>query len=178
MLTLKVRGKEMWDEKKEEFVYTGGGTLHLEHSLVAISKWEASHRRSFLSGGQKTAEEMADYIKCMSVGDCDESIFDSLTNENITEIFEYIESPMTATYLREDRGGGSSSEKVTSELIYYWMITLGIPFECQYWHVNRLMTLIRVCAAKNRSGKHSKRDMLRSNAALNAARRAKSGSKG
>lgn len=178
MLTLKIRGREMWDESKEEFVYTGGGTLLLEHSLVSISKWEAKHGRSFLSGGPKPGEETMDYFRCMSVGDNDEALFDNLTHENISEILKYIESPMTATYLREDRSGGSSSEKITSELVYYWMISLGIPFECQYWHLNRLMTLIRVCAAKQRGGKHSKKEMLRSNAALNAARRAKSGSRG
>lgn len=178
MLTVKVRGKEMWDEKKEEFVYTGGGTLTLEHSLVSISKWEEKYRRSFLSSGKKTAEEMIYYIKCMLLDETNESLICTLSQENIDEIVKYIEDPMTATYLREDKNRPPSTEKITSELIYYWMIATGVPFECQYWHLNRLMTLIKVCAVKNNSGKHSKRDMLRSNNAMNAARRARLGSRG
>ena len=178
MLTITVPGKEMWDEAKEEFVYTGGGELRLEHSLVSISKWEAIHRRSFLSSGKMTAEELTDYIRLMSETDSDEALIANLTKENINEITDYMKSPMTATYLREDKSRGGSSEKITSELIYYWMISLGIPFECQYWHLNRLMALIRVCAAKSRKGKHSKRGMMQDNAALNAARKARSGSRG
>lgn len=177
MLTLTIPSTEQWNEASQEFIYFDGGTLRLEHSLVSISKWEAKHRRSFLAS-KKTTDEVIDYIRCMSLDDVDERLFAHLTKENINEVIQYIESPMTATYLREDHDSGHSSEKVTSELIYYWMISLGVPFECQYWHLNRLITLIRVCAAKQRGGKHSKKEMLRSNAALNAARRAKSGSRG
>ena len=179
MLILDISGREMWDEKKEEFVRVGGGTLKLEHSLVAISKWEAKYRRSFLSNDKKSREEIIDYIRCMSESEISESLLENLTTESINEIIEYIKSPMTATYLREDKNnGGGGGDKITSELIYYWMISFGIPFECQYWHLNRLMTLIRVCAAKSKGNKHNKKDMLRSNAALNAARKAKSGSHG
>lgn len=179
MLTIEVPKVEMWNEERQEFVYGGGGILRLEHSLVSISKWEAKYGRSFLGNVKKTGDEVIDYIRCMSLDEADDGLIANLTNENINDIVKYIESPMTATYLREDRSGGTSSEKITSELIYYWMISLGIPFECQYWHLNRLMTLIRVCAAKNRNGKkHSRKEMLRSNSALNAARRAKSGSSG
>lgn len=179
MLTVKVPETEMWDDDKQEFVYFHGGVLRLEHSLVSVSKWESRHNRSFLAGSKKDPEEIRDYIRCMSLDELDETVIEHLTNENISEIIKYIEAPMTATYLREDKQSGQSGgDKLTSELIYYWMIALGIPFECQNWHLNRLMTLIRVCAAKSRGTKHGRKDMLRSNAALNAARRSKSGSRG
>lgn len=179
MLTITIPRQERWDEANQEFINSEETQIKLEHSLVSVSKWEAKHRRSFLSGGPKDAEEIKDYIRCMLLDEEDEPAIERLTKSNINEITAYIQSPMSATYLREDKNsGGSGGDKITSELIYYYMITLGVPFECQYWHLNRLLTLIRVCAAKNRTGKHSRKDMLRSNSAINAARRAKSGSLG
>lgn len=180
MLVITVPDGEMWDEKNQEFLATKGGELRLEHSLIAVSKWEARWHRSFISGGKKSRAELLDYIRCMRLdGKADEDILRNLTNSNINDIVKYIEEPMTATVLRADNGGGQSGDKITSELIYYWMISFGIPFECQYWHLNRLMTLIRLCGAKSRrSGTRKRNDMLRSNAALNAARKAKYGTRG
>lgn len=167
---------ELWDEVKQEFVLTEGTkeqTLQLEHSLVSLSKWESKWCRSFLSKPPATTEETIDYIKCMTLTkNVNPNAYANLTTENIEQIKEYINAPMTATTFSDNKKGGRNNEIVTSELIYYWMISLQIPFECQKWHINRLLTLIRVCNVKNQPPKkRSKREIMSRNAALNAARR-------
>ena len=168
---------ELWDELKQEFVLIPGTkeqTLQLEHSLVSLSKWESKWCRSFLSKPPATTEETIDYIKCMTLTkNVDASVYERLTDKNIDQIKEYINAPMTATTFSEDKSGRRNNEIVTSELIYYWMISLQIPVaECQKWHINRLLTLIRVCNIKNQPPKkRSKRDIMSRNAALNAARK-------
>ena len=172
---------EGWDEKTETFVEPVYRTIHLEHSLVSLSKWESKWCKPFLTKQKKTYEETVDYIKCMTLTqNVDPSVYDKLTNANIVEVNEYIDAPMTATWFTEDkRNNKSSGEQVTSEIIYYWMISLGIPFECQKWHLNRLLTLIRVCNVKNQPRKKmSTKDIVARNAALNAARRKQLNSKG
>ena len=160
MLQIMIPSLEQWDEEKQEFVYTKGQTLQLEHSLVSLSKWESKWCKAFLSKRQKTFEETIDYVKCMTL------------TQNVDPINKYIEAPMTATYFSEEKKGSGGGEQVTAELIYYWMIALNIPFECQKWHLNRLLTLIRVCSIKNKPPKRmSKRELMRRNSALNAARK-------
>ena len=174
MLQIKIPiTPEGWDEAKNEFVEAREQVLQLEHSLVSLSKWESKWCKSFFSRQAKSYEETIDYIKCMTVTkNVDPEVYDHLTTANIAQINQYIESPMTATYFSEDKNGKSSKETVTSELIYYWMIALNIPFECQKWHLNRLLTLIRVCNIKNQPPKKmSKREIMSRNHALNAARR-------
>ena len=164
---------EGWDEVKGEFVEPKTQTLQLEHSLVSLSRWESKWCKPFLSSNEKTAEETLDYIKCMTLTqNVDPDVYNHLTAKNIEEINQYIYAPMTATTFSEDKRGKGSREVVTSELVYYWMIALNIPFECQKWHLNRLLTLIRVCNIKNTPPKKmSKRDIMSRNAALNEARR-------
>lgn len=173
MLQLVIKPREDWNETTQEFVYTKGQTLQLEHSLVSISKWESKWCKPFLSKDPKTYEETLDYIRCMTLTqNVDPAIYSRLSVDNINEVNKYIEAPMTATTIKEQPGHGRSSEIITSELIYFWMISYQIPFECQKWHLNRLLTLIRVCSIKNTPGKKlSKRDIMSRNAALNAARR-------
>ena len=173
MLLIIVPATELWDEEKEEYVYIHGQTLQLEHSLVSLSKWESKWCKAFLSKTEKTNEEILDYIKCMTLTqNVRPEVYNGLTPENIKQINEYIEAPMTATVFSADKNSKSSREVVTSELVYYWMIALNIPFECQKWHLNRLLTLIRVCNIKNSPPKkRSKRELLSRNAELNAARR-------
>lgn len=180
MLQITIPATEQWDESKQEFVTTKETTLQLEHSLVSLSKWESKWCKSFLSRQEKTYEETLDYIKCMTLTqNVKPEIYNNLTRSNVEEINKYIESPMTATYFSENRNGRGGRELITSELIYYWMITLNIPFECQKWHLNRLLTLIRVCNIKNQPPKKmSRREIMSRNAALNAARRQQLNTKG
>ena len=180
MLRITLPAIEQWDEEKQEFIQTKGQTLQLEHSLVSLSKWESKWNKPFLAKGDKTNEETLDYIKCMTITQSvDPDVYNGLTQEHIDQINKYIEAPMTATTFRELKQSKSNREVVTAELIYYWMIALNIPFECQKWHLNRLLTLIRVCNIKNSPPKKmGKRATISQYAQLNAARRKQHNSKG
>ena len=175
MLRIIIPSTEMWDEVNEKIVDSKERVLQLEHSLVSLSKWESKWCKPFLSKENKTFEETIDYIRCMTINQhVPDEVYNCLTGENIREINEYISAPMTATRFSNDIMGKGSREQITSELIYYWMIALNIPFECQKWHINRLLTLIRVCNIKNQpSKKMSRREIMSRNTALNAARRKK-----
>ena len=180
MLRITVPANELWDGVKGEFIPVKEQTLQLEHSLVSLSKWESKWCKPFLVKDGKTYEETIDYIKCMTLTqNVSPNVYRNLTRENIEEINNYIDSPMTATTFSNFQHEASNREIITSELIYYWMIALNIPFECQKWHLNRLLTLIRVCEIKNTPPKKmSKRDIMNRNAALNAARRKQLNTKG
>jgi hypothetical protein len=180
MLRITIPAVEQWDERKQEFVTTTEQTLQLEHSLVSLSKWESKWCKAFLTKQEKTFEETLDYIKCMTITqNVNPEVYNYLTNENIEEINKYIEAPMTATYFSDDKTVKPSREQITAELIYYWMIALNIPFECQKWHLNRLLTLIKVCSIKNQPPKkRSRKEIMSRNAALNAARRKRLNTKG
>lgn len=171
---------EGWDEKKQEFIEPKVQVLQLEHSLVSLSKWESKWCKPFLTKEDKTYEETLDYIKFMTLtNNVKPEVYEHLTVGNVQEINNYIGAPMTATTFSEERYGRRNQEVITSELIYYWMIALNIPFECQKWHLNRLLTLIRVCNIKNAPAKKmSKRDIMSRNAQLNAARRKQLNTKG
>jgi hypothetical protein len=173
MLQITVPSIELWDERREEFVYREEKTLQLEHSLVSISKWESKWHKPFLLKEDKTNEEILDYIQCMTITqNVKPEVYTRLSADNVNEIKRYIEDPMTATTFSKDESNRGSREIVTSELIYYWMTVLGIPSEYQKWHLNRLLTLIRVCNIKNAPPKkRSKKEIMSRNAALNAARR-------
>lgn len=181
MLKLTVYTQEGWDEQKQEFVPPKElATLQLEHSLVSLSKWESKWRKPFIHTPNLTYEETLDYIKCMTLTqNVKPEVYDHLTEENVEEIRRYIDAPMTATTFSQSSGGSTKQRRVTSELVYYWMIALNIPFECQKWHLNRLITLIRVCEAENQPAKKmNKGDIARRNAELNRQRRERLKSKG
>lgn len=179
MLQLTIPGSEMFNESTNEFYTTKDTVLQLEHSLVSLSKWESKWNIPFLGKTEKTIEQTIDYIRCMTITqNVNPIVYACLTNENIEAINNYIDLPMTATTF-SDIHSSPNREIVTSELIYYWMIALNIPMECQKWHLNRLLTLIRVCNVKNTPPKKMSRgDIMRRNAALNAARRKKYNTKG
>ena len=180
MLTIVIPEMEFWDEINEEFIYPKGQTLQLEHSLVSLSKWESKWHKPFLYTKEKTEEETLDYIRCMTITqNVDPDVYNRLTNDNIRQINEYIENPMTATTFTDEKNSKSSKEIITAEIIYYWMVSLNIPQEYQKWHLNRLITLIRVCNVKNTPPKkRSMRDVMNRNRALNEARRKQLHSKG
>lgn len=180
MLQITVPGRELYDEEKEEFITERDQVLQLEHSLVSLHKWESKWCKAFLGKAEKTDEEMLDYIRCMNMTqNVKPEVYDRISEENIKQVYEYINAPMTATYFSEEPKGKGGQETVTAELIYYWMIALNIPFECRKWHLNSLLTLVRVCNVKNTPPKkRSKREILSRNAELNAARRKQLNTKG
>ena len=174
MLTIKIPiSAEGFDESTYEFIEPETKTLQLEHSLISLSKWESKWHKPFLSQKEKTYDETLDYIKCMTITqNVDPDVYNHLSPQNVEEINSYIYDSMTATTFVDDKRGKNNSEMITSELIYYWMVALQIPFECQKWHLNRLLTLIRICNVKNEPPKKmSKGEIMRRNSALNAARR-------
>lgn len=179
-----IPAREFYDETKNEFVTTKETRLSLKHSLLSLSKWESKWKKPFLDPKvAKTREETLDYIRCMTLTqNVDPLIYASIDTETIDRVNKYINDSATATWFSTPEGktkASPSREKVTSELIYYWMITFNIPFEAEKWNLNRLMTLIEVCQVKNQPGKQmSTGQILRRNAALNAQRRAKAHSKG
>ena len=180
MLRITIPAAELWDEVNQEFVSTKEQTLQLEHSLVSLSKWESKWNKAFLGKQEKTNAETLDYVRCMTITqNVKTDVYRCLTSENINQINDYIDAPMTATHFSNEQQGGVNRETVTSELIYYWMIALNIPFECQKWHLNRLLALIKVCNIKNTPPKKMSRQQIMSrNAALNAARRKQMNSRG
>lgn len=185
MLSITIPETEYYDYEKEMFFTVKSKTLRLEHSLASLSKWESKWCKPFLSGkaSDKSNAEIIDYIRCMCLDEVDTAVFVGLTAPIFEAVNNYIDAPMTATTfsknIEEVAGKKVNRETVTAEIIYYWMISLNIPFECQYWHLNKLMTLIRVCSIKNAPPKKmGKSETRRRNKALNAARRNKLKSKG
>lgn len=183
MLELKIDKMDFFDEDKEEFITTKPVNLKLEHSLISLSKWESKWHIPFINNKNKTAEQIIDYIKCMTLNkkEVDPLIYRYLSKSNIDKINSYIDDSMTATWFNENKKGTSRSRQtITSELIYYWMCVYNIPFSCEKWHISRLLTLIRICHEKEEgSGKKmSKREIMSQNRSINAARRKRLNSKG
>jgi len=179
MLKLTIPSIEQYDEVNDEFGTSKEYVLLLEHSLVSLSKWESFWCKPFLSKEEKTFAESIDYIRCMTITqNVDPKVYNLISQENVLEVSKYIEAPMTATTFSKEKNS-RNREIITAEVIYYWMITMNIPFECQKWHLNRLLTLINVCNIKNRPPKKmSKKEVMSRNAALNSARRRSLNSKG
>ena len=180
MLQIVIPERELWNERTEEFVYTKELHLQLEHSLISISNWEMKWHVPYFDE-DKTDEQALDYIRCMTLTkNIPESYYAYLTAKNVEDINEYMLDSMTATTINDlKQNQGPRSQKVTSELIYYWMIQFGIPFTCDKWHINRLIMLIRVCAEENKpQKKKSARELASEYRMINAARKAKYGTKG
>lgn len=183
LLNLKVRinDVELYDENTKTFFFETID-VSLEHSLFTMSLWEAKYKKPFLSDAkdhEKTQDELLDYIRMMVIGEISDAILDNLMQDHNGEVQEYITDSQTATTITERKKAKPNSEMVTSELVYYWMFSNQIPKECEHWHLNRLITLIRVFSAKNSEPeKMAPNEVAARNRALNAQRRAKSKSKG
>lgn len=179
MLQITVQIPEQYDEISGVILSGYECQLELEHSLFAISKWEAKHKKPFLTKDDKTYEESIDYIRCMTLNKVDEIVYSYLGQKEMDEISEYMDDSQTATWFSDINKTPPSREIITSEVMYSLMVMLQIPFECQYWHLNRLTTLIRVINIKSKPSKKMGRNELFSrNKALNEARKRKLGSKG
>lgn len=175
MLKITIEVPEEWDPVTSTFYYPKPVVLTLEHSLLSVSKWEMKHKKPFINQS-RTAEELDDYIRCMTLTqNVPAEVYRRITPKNREEVQRYIDDTMTAAVIHDDGRSRRSNEFVTSDLIYYWMVESNIPFDpCQKWHLNRLLTLIRIVGIKRRTdNKMSKADSIRHHAATNASRRAK-----
>lgn len=179
MLTIVVPGIEHFNDDTQEFTTEGDFVLELEHSLVALSKWEAKHEKPFLGPDTKSSEEVLEYIECMIVTqDFPPEVFSRLSEKNYEAIDAYINAKMTATWFAAEPPS-TNREVITSELIYYWLVVAQIPIECEAWHLNRLFTLLKIHSVKNaKPKKMSRAEMAQRQAALNAQRRAALGTNG
>jgi len=180
MLAITVPELESYDEASSRLIKSESYTFQLEHSLASLSKWESEFERPFLTDGPKTPEETIAYVKCMTLTDgVPESIYTRLSSENYVQINNHINAKMTATWFNDRPQPGRGREVITSEVIYYWLTSYNIPFECDQWHLNRLLALVKVANAKNAPKKKmGRRDMLAQRDQINAARKAQAQSKG
>lgn len=177
MLKIVIKEDEFWDNEIRRFIPVPGATVYLEHSLSSISKWEGKWHKPYLDQDTpKSYEETVDYIRCMCLNpdELEDIHYTILARFHMNEIEDYKLNPMTATRISNSKPKGQQTEIVTAEVIYYWMFSQQIPLECENWHFNKLMTLIRVFNIKNgKPEKMSKREIFERNRALNKARKAK-----
>lgn len=172
MLQLTVKAKELWDANDRRFINIKETNLQLEHSLISISKWESIWHKAFLDDRvDKSGEEILSYIRCMTVTqNVPETVYLGLDQSDIDKIVKYIEDPMTATWFSDDKRRTGRRRVMTSELIYFMMFQNNIPIACEKWHLNRLLTLLKVCAAELNPKKKSKRETAVDYAKLNEQR--------
>lgn len=176
MLRITIQKGEFFNEKTSEIIFTNEQVLDLEHSLISISKWESKWCKAYLTNKPpKTPEETIDYVRCMTINKgVSEDAYKAIGAMEMKKINDYINSPMSATIIYDrglPEGAAPSRQTITSETIYAWMIECNIPFECQKWHINRLLTLIRLLNSRQEKPKKlSAKEILRRNAALNAKR--------
>ena len=182
MKVITIPARHGFDSEKQEFIDIKETTLKLEHSLISLKKWEQKWKIPFLDKKtKKTVEMWIDYIRCMAINQVEDEVFEYMPMPIIKEIIAYIEDPMTATWFSDNSKIGASKSKdeiVTAEVIYCWMIQLQIPIELEKWHLNQLLTLIRVINIKNNPKKMDSRTAAAQRKSLNAARRAKHHSRG
>lgn len=176
-IKIVVPEREGFNNATGEFFTYPEETIELEHSLISLQRWEEKWHIPFLTKAiEKTPKQMNDYIRCMVINKISDSALDRLTKDDIDKIQKYIEDSHTATTIKERPGG--QRRVITAELIYCWMFSLGINYECRKWHLNQLLTLIEVMSIENdpkakKNNMMSPRDAAMQSKALNDARRAK-----
>lgn len=172
MLEIVIPQTVGWDEIREEFVHIDEQTLILEHSLLSISEWEMKTKKMYFSKKPKTTDENLLYIQCMTLNkhEVNPYVYNFLSNDNFNSIDNYINDSLTATTFNSFGNSNLiNNHVVSSEEIYYWMFSLGIPIECERWPISRLLVLIRIFNIKNGgSKKMSKKDLNSKYAAINA----------
>lgn len=180
MLKIVIPASEQFDAATETFIYSKEQTLQLEHSLVSLSKWESEHCKPYLAREPKTFAESIDYVRCMTISqNVSPDVYDAITQDILDQVAVYIDAPMTATTFPKEEKRVVNRDIITAEIIYYWMVSNNIPFECQKWHLNRLLTLINVCNVKSQPPKKmSRSESLAQRRALNAARRKRFNTRG
>ena len=180
MLRLIIEGDESFDDETQTFSKVDDVVIELEHSLISLSKWESKYQVPFLSSDEKPSEQVFGYLQAMIIDpDIDPDVMYLCTQANVIEIQEYIDSPQSATTFGSMPTRRGPGEVITSELIYYWMVAFNIPFECEYWHLNRLFSLIRICNIKNSPPESvSRNELAQRYADLNAQRKAELGTRG
>ena len=177
MFVLELTDRELYDETNNEFMIYDGPSIRLEHSLASISKWEAIWKKPFLSDEDKSFAESVDYIRCMTINAnmISAGAYTFITDDDIQKVSSYISASMTATVIyriNKNKNNKKNKKIITSEVIYYWMITFNIPSEYQYWHLDRLLTLINVCSEENsKSTNMSQKEIMDRNTRLNAERK-------
>lgn len=180
MLRISVPEIELWDPKEERFLYIKPQNIVLEHSLVSVSKWESKWCKPFFSSKELTEKETIDYIRCMTITqNVNPIVYRYLRSNNMEQINRYISHPMSATIIYDMSNNRKNKKIITSEVIYYWMTVYGIPFECQKWHLNRLLKLIKVCSIESQPDrKMSLKDTMMYNKKINEERKKKYNTKG
>lgn len=100
---------------------------------------------------------MLDYFADMILSrKVDPDIVYRLTPEQLDELTNYINSSQTASSIPKEKSTGIQ-ETMTAELIYYWMIELGIPFEpTNTWHLSQCLMLVEMTAFKKSPPKKRK----------------------
>lgn len=177
---------EFFDETSGEFlppIDIKETKIQVEHSLISLKKWEQTWHKPFLDRNEKTYEELSDYIRCMTLNKgIDPNVYHWIPKEEIEKVIKYIEDPMTATWFKDNTLIGAQKNKrdvITAEIIYYWMISLNVPVEFERWHLNQLLTLIKVINIKNEKPKPVNREeAAKERAELNKRRRAEFNSRG
>lgn len=183
MLELEVSG-EFYNEKSNQFHDLKPRKIRFEHSLLSLSEWESKWRVPFLKDDEKSDKQAIDYIRMMALDPINEDELRIVVADHMEEIIHYISESHTATTISSfsesvDRRSALHKQVWTSELIYFYMFSFGIPKECETWNLSRLMALIEIFSIKNSPSKKMSRrktaDMYRQ---INEQRRMKNHSKG
>ena len=180
-IRIRIPELHLFNEATNEFFDIRETYLTMEHSLVSISKWESKWHIPYLAPGEKTPEQALDYLRCMTITqNIQPGIYNYIPDTEMRRIKNYIEDSMSAYKFKEEEGKGRTKKAITSDYLYFCMVTYRIPVEFERWHLNRLITLIQICSEENnpKKNKKSKRRITSDYAALNAARRAKLGTTG